>query len=261
MKSIFFCFSFAFIILSCCFFNTQTLHAIEDECDWCRIEQEHTLLYKSTKDTSNANSVYFELPKTYFAKIIDSADNFFKVDYNSIIGFVLKDNVTLVYSKPITPFPADITLTISDIASATVRETPSVNGNLLGIIPNSETAFYYGKTTGEEAISNLGNSWYFVSYYDKDKEIRGYVYAPLTKNLKQIPENNEEVLLTPASANNQNVLISPDLLDAKNLLLIGILIVVSVCLVFVIFVPLKYLKHKQARKISKIPTINNELDF
>ena len=124
----------------------------------------------------------------YISSIYNS---FYKVSYKQEVGYVKKENVTCVYSTPTTPFPVDITFKANDITSISILDTPSVNGNYLGSILCGSYAEFYGEVAGDEAIKNLGNTWFYISYTQNDKQILGYVYAPLTSNLTPIKENLE----------------------------------------------------------------------
>jgi len=256
-NNLFFVFIFS-IILFCEFFQTETIFA--DSTNWCRITEENTYLYNTT-NLSQENNVLFKLPTSYFAIILEDADSFYKVSYKAKVGYVKKENVTRVYSAPTTPFPVDITFKANDITSISILDTPSVNGKYLGSVLNGSYAEFYGETTGDEAIENLGNTWFYMSYTQNGEQILGYVYAPLTSNLTPIKENLEQVSITPVSAIPKQIILSPELLDSNNLLIIGALCLVGIVLLFAIFLPIKKLKNKQNHRVIKLPTDDKDLDF
>ena len=252
---------FVFIFSAIMFFEFFQIEPIfADSLNWCRITEENTYLYKSA-NLEQENNVLFKLPVSYFAIILDDADSFYKVSYKQEVGYVKKENVTCVYSTPTTPFPVDITFKANDITSISILDTPSVNGNYLGSILCGSYAEFYGEVAGDEAIKNLGNTWFYMSYTQNDKQILGYVYAPLTTNLTPIKENLEQVSLTPVSTTPKQIILSPELLDSNNIFIIGALCLVGIILILAIFVPLKKLKYKQNHRVIKVPTNDKDFDF
>ena len=227
----------------------------EEDISWCRITSENTYIYKENP-SSNENSAYFKLPTTYFAQILESADEFYKISFDGIVGFVHKENVTKIYSVPLTPFPEDITFSINNSVQAVMRDYPSTSGQYVGVIPSGLKANFLGQTKGEEAISGLGTTWYFARFTNETETFCGFVYAPLVQNLKEIPENQEEVLLTPVSAKaNESTVLSPELTNGKNILIIISLSFVGILLVLAIFIPIR--KNKRIRKVLPPPKFDD----
>lgn len=252
------------LIIALCFLvfalcpTSQIIFAEEENFEWCRITTDNTMLYKEIP-SSNNESICFSLPTTYFAEILDCADEeYYKVNFNNVVGYVKKENVTKVYSTPLMPFPVDITFCVNSSVQAVIRDIPSTNGEYLGVIPTSKEAIYLGTTTGDEAILGLGTEWFYVRFGDDENNLSGFIYAPLTQNLKEIPENTEEVLLTPAAAEESGFILSPELMDSKTILIIICLCVVGFLLLLAIFLPLK--KKKPVRKIVTPPKFD-DLDF
>ena len=236
--------------------NAEIAHA-ENNTQWCRITTENTILYK-TIPTSENDSCYFTLPTTYFAKVLDCADKYSKISFQDIEGYVLTENITFVYSEPLTPFPENITFQINNSLDAVIKDNPSVNGKYVGTLKNGQTATFFGKILGEEAIAGLGTTWYYMSFDYNGQKLFGYVYAPLTENLTPIKENTEEVLLTPVSTQPSKIVVSPELLDYKNILIIISLCVVGTLLILAIFIPQKK-KHNSQRRVLKQKF--DDLDF
>ena len=250
---------FFMFIIFCLFsiFPTTNIVFAEEDASWCRITGDNAYIHKNIP-SSNNNDVCFKLPKTYFAEILDCADEYFKISFDSIVGYVKSDEVTKVYSTPLMPFPVDITFSVNNSVQAVIFDNPSTSGKRLGVIASNEKANFLGNTSGEEAISGLGNDWLFAKYVSGEQTISGFVYAPLTKNLKDIPPNTEEVLLTPVSAKPAIISISPELTDGKNILIIISLMIVGALLFLAVFIPIR--KNKQTKRVIRPPKFDN-MDF
>ncbi len=252
MKIKFILLSFVLLLFSC--FNSQTIVFAESAPLWCRITKEGTHLFS---DSNLTNEMFF-LPTSYFAYILSYDENTLKVKFSDAVGYVKKEDVTIVYSEPLMPFPEDATCEINSSVFAVIKDAPNTSANTVESIPNNTTVNFLGKTTGQEAISNLGNEWFYVKYNKDNQNYFGYIYAPLTQNLTEIPQNDEEVLLTPVIAKNQNFSLSPELYSGKNILIIACLFFAGILLMLSIVVPMR--KKKQTRRIV-VPPKANDLDF
>jgi len=230
----------------CSFYSTPTtVDALSFQ--YCRITSTSTLLYRTAEQSEELSNIYFELTPTYFVQVLNTENEFYKVYYNGIAGYVLQDSVTPVYSVPTTPFPEGITFEINASASAVIRSIPSVDGNYLGLLPCDAILNYYGKISGVEAITGLGNEWFFVVYTSYEQGvISGYVYAPLTENLTTITDNTEELSTIPTGGIVDEI-ISPELLNVNNLLLIAGLSIGALFLIFILIAPIRKNKREQAK--------------
>lgn len=152
------------------------------------------------KESSKDNGLFL-LEQSYFVKILDANDNvFFKVQYLEFEGYVEKSKVNFVEEFPQEPYLIGITFDIYDIGNVCMRSSPETlqnDSNILCTIKSStKNLMYYGKCTGEEAISGLGNVWYYSGYEDEHGNIfKGYIYAPLTRNLSSISSSLESLTL------------------------------------------------------------------
>ena len=188
----------------------------------------------------------FLLEQSYFVKVVDASnDVFFKVKYMEFDGYVLKSKVGFVEEFPKFPYLASITFDIYDLGNVCMRSSPftkSDDSNILCTLNMStKNVTYFGKCTGEEAIDGLGNVWYFAGYEDENgKLFKGYIYAPLTRNLSSIANSSEN--LTLVSIDNflpvENLLYLN--LSTKNMLII----ITSLPTIFVIYLLTKTSKNK-----------------
>lgn len=144
------------------------------------------------------DSKIFLLEQSYFVKVLQDFDNvYFKVSYLDFEGFVEKSKVSFVEEYPDSPFLSGITFDIYSLGNVCLRSSPYTlndDSNILFTLPqNNKNLLYYGKIAGEEAISGLGNIWYFAAYEDGNNVYKGYVYAPLTTNLSNITTSDQLV--------------------------------------------------------------------
>lgn len=152
------------------------------------------------------SSKLFLLEQSYFVKVVQDFDNrFFCVKYMDFDGYVAKEKIQFVEEYPNFPFLSGITFDTYDIANVCLRsssKTPNDDSNIVCIVPkSSKNLLYYGKTTGEEAIDGLGNIWYFCAYENENGQVfKGYIYAPLTRNLSSITGSAE--IVTPVNLTN-----------------------------------------------------------
>ena len=150
-------------------------------------------LYKQPDKTTGI----FLLEQSYFVKVIDDVDTlFFKVNYLEFEGFVEKSKICFVEEYPNSPYLVGITFDVYDLGNVCMRSTPVTLNNdkniLCTINVSKKDLTYYGKCVGEEAITGLGNVWYYCGYEDEYGNIfKGYIYSPLTRNLSAITNSQE----------------------------------------------------------------------
>ena len=149
----------------------------------------------------NTDSHIFLLEQSYFVKVANVYDNiFFKVEYLEFEGYVEKSKIGFVEEFPKEPYLTGITFDIYDIANVCMRSSPKTiptdNNILCTINVSTKDLTYYGKCVGEEAMQGLGNVWYYAGYQNDDgKVFKGYIYAPLTRNLSAIASSQENLSL------------------------------------------------------------------
>lgn len=155
--------------------------------------------YLYSNPNFDENSKIFLLEESYFVKITaDESNLFFAAKYMEFDGFVPKNKIQFVEEYPEFPYLTGITFDIYDIANVCMRSSPKTfddDKNVVCTIPkSSKNLLYYGKISGEESISGLGNLWYFCAYQDQhDMVHKGYVYSSLTRNLSAITSNQESI--------------------------------------------------------------------
>ena len=152
-------------------------------------------------ESPNENSHLFLLEQSYFVKVVDIYDNvFYKIKYLEFDGYIEKSKVGFVEEYPKEPFLTGITFDIYDLANVCMRSTPKnipTDSNILCTINvSTKDLTYYGKCVGDEAMSGLGNIWYYAAYQDENGKVyKGYIYSPLTRNLSAIASSAENLSL------------------------------------------------------------------
>ena len=196
------------------------------------------------------NAGLFLLEQSYFVKVIDNFDDvFFKVRYLEFEGYVERNKICFAEEYPTSPFLVGITFDIYDLGNVCMRSSPETfdnDKNILCTIPvSTKNLIYYGKCVGEEAIEGLGNIWYYSCFEDAYGNLfKGYVYAPLTRNLSAITNSSENLTLVSIS----NFVPMDSLLylnlSTKNILIL-ITALPTLLFVFLFSVPNKILKRKK----------------
>lgn len=193
------------------------------------------------------NSKWFLLEQSYFIKVTEDFDNvYFKVTYLEFDGFVEKSKVNFVEEYPDTPYLSGITFDIYSLGNVCMRssaKTLTDDSNILCTIPlNTKNILYYGKISGEEAISGLGNIWYYCAYQDGNNNVfKGYIYAPLTTNLSNITTSDQIVTFVDVAGftTMDNLLYLN--LSTKNMLIV-ITALPSIAVVILLMLPSKLAK-------------------
>src|SRR5574344_287913 len=180
-------------------------------------------LFKEAKQDESCR--YFLLEQSYFVKVLNDIDeSFYKVSHLDFNGYVERSKLNFVEEIPEMPYLSGITFDIYDLANVCMRsspKTPNDDSNILcSINVSTKDLLYYGKCSGEEAMSGLGNVWYYSAYQDENgKVFKGYIYSPLTRNISSIASSSENLTFVNISSfvPIENLLYLN--LSAKNMLL------------------------------------------
>ena len=239
---------FLFTFISFCYVPSITFCS---DNNYARIIDNHTYLYKTASDDNNIKNIICILENTYYVEILLIYDeDFYKVSYNGVSGFVLRNKVKKVSSTPLTPFPKDIKMmTINN--NIYLRSTPEKSNNNLSIIPSNCTNLkYIGKAYGEQLDDFRQNLWYYVEY----ENVCGYVYSEYIVSVSDIYPNVEEISFL--NTNDFDEVINP-LSDTSCLALITIMLIPMLLVIFLIYK--KPRKGKYKEKIVKIREFDDRL--
>jgi len=167
---------------------------------FAKIKYNNVFLYESPS-LNSTDTVYCLLQEHYFVKILkEENDLFYLVTYSDLVGYVQKEQVECVAETPSVPYPNHILFYTTGQNNVLLRNQPSTQTeeSILCVLSPNSCLTYYGKIAGEEAVSGLGNIWYYSSYRDAQNKIYfGYVYSPFTHSLSAISENSEDTTLIP----------------------------------------------------------------
>lgn len=182
------------VILIICLLPTLPPVYAEEQY-YARILSEQVYLY-SQPVLGNSN-IMFELPKSYFVRLIDKAENdYYLVEYNGIKGYVKKDSVRATSTTPSNPYLTNVSFRVYADPSRDMRSYPAIDNSLserVTYIPlYSKNIEYIAKTKGQELIPNRTNIWYYCKY-TTDREYYGYVYSDFCDEMSPIYENTEQV--------------------------------------------------------------------
>lgn len=212
---------------------------------YARIENA-TNIYKTTNESNNISNVICIAEKTYFVEIIGDYDVFYRVNYNSINGYVKKTDVKEISTTPHTPYPYNIQIVIG--SNCNLRSSPttksSTNNILSTIYSNEQNLIFVGRIFSEEAIDFGGNTWYYVKYQDK----YGYVYNKYVKSITPIYPNTEEISYIQSNTER----IKNPITHTPSIIIIVILMIPLFATLIILYLPLKQKRKPKPRKSPKI---------
>lgn len=173
-----------------------TVNAAQETELYARVLFDEVYFYKTPNENA-LNNIYFELPKTYFVKLIDKNENFYQAEYLNIVGYVKKDSVQAVLGTPIKPYLNNITFRVYSELSTNLHEAPSQNSTLKTKIPIlTNNIQYISQIEGESLISGRTNIWYYCKFTSENVSYYGYVYSDFCDEMQPILNNTESLEYT-----------------------------------------------------------------
>ncbi len=180
MKKLFFCIFTVFAIIN--FFPTDFAYAESSDVFYAKVQS--TGVYFCSLPSEN--SALFELPYSYFVKVDYVVDDFYKVTYKDLEGYVKKSEVTLMSGQPTSPYA---TATFSMYVATSLYESASTSSTAITSLDTSSTLTYYGIKIGEQ-VQDV-SSWYYASMTTNGQTYHGYVLSAIVALLTTIPTNTE----------------------------------------------------------------------
>lgn len=223
------------------------------EPNYARIIDTRTFLYKTANNDNNTKNIICIMENTYYVEILLTYDeDFYKVNYNGVSGYVLRNQVKKVSQTPTNPYPKDIKmLTINN--NVYLRSTPEKTNNNLSIIPsNCANLRYIGKVYGEQLDDFRDNTWYFVEY----QGVFGYIYSEYLKSVDQIVPNIEE--LSFLNDSDFDDIINP-LSNSTCAIIIAILLAPIMLILFLLYKKPNKKKEKFKEKVVIIKEYDDRL--
>ena len=228
---------------------------------YAQVKEDNVYLYKTNLSTF-LNNAYFEIPKSYFVMLLNNIDEtFYKVQYKSMVGYVLKEKVTPVLEKPVNPYLENVSFRIYAQDGLNLMSSPfaSQTPQVILSLPPLPTLEYFGKINGDEIVEGRGTTWFYCqpnnleSTTTQESKKGGYVYAGFCDNLTPFSENTEKLTPTsnPFDTENQEYLYYlinlPSFLKA---LIISLVCIPALILILLLFKPFKIQKRIKQKKIS-----------
>ena len=226
-------------------FATPTFAFADDErVYYAKITNSATFLCS----TPSENSAVFELPYSYFVKVEYSVDDYYKVSYSGIDGYVKKDKVSLMNGTPQKPYAA---ATFKLFVPYALYSSPNLSSTKIANIDTSITLNFLGNISGQQ-VSSASNIWYYCTYQTAEQSLSGYIFSGVTDYLTQISVNNEtfEVVSEDALSSSQTSEFSTLSTGTKVLLIISIS-VPSLLILYFLIKPNRILNNKSRNRVKK----------
>lgn len=215
------------------------------DCKYARAIDGNVNLYKLSTEDNSIGNILCLVEKTYFVEILSETASDYKVNYNGVVGYVKKDDVTKVSGTPTTPFPTGIQLKLG--SNCNLRSTPttkSVASNVISTLNKNESNItFIGRVFSEEVIDFGGNTWYYVICNGE----KGYIYNQYLKSASPIYPNTEEISEYKAS---DFVAISP-ISTPTNIITIILLFIPCIAILIILYLPIPKLTRKLKTSKSK----------
>lgn len=195
----------------------------------------------------------FEIPYSYFVNVQYGVDDYFKVSYNGVDGFVKKDKVVLMNGTPTKPF-AEATFNVA--IPYELYKSPTSTSTSQGSITTSTNLTYYGTKSGEE-VTDEGNDWYYCSAELDGTTQFGYVYSVFVqrKPTKAISLNTETFEIVSEDILLPNTTQFQSLSTGTKIILIVAIAVPSVLILYFLIKPSRIMqmsKQKQPRSKKNV---------
>ena len=181
-------------------FDFNSLETKAANIFYAKIENDTVYMYSSPND--NFENKLFVLPKTYFVKLINEAnENYYYCSYKDLKGYVKKTDVVAMNGTPAHPYLEGLFRTFS-FDGLGIYSVPQLNNEKhLATIPYlTDNLIYYGFMTGQELVPDKSDQWIYCKY-NSSSEICGYVYSVFCDKVPKEVANNErfEVISNPFS--------------------------------------------------------------
>lgn len=174
---------FLFILIIPFFSSSSQTYAAQEKEYFAKITSNGVFLC----ETPNANSAIFEIPYSYFVKVEYVVDDYFKVSYDNVQGYVKKDKVALMNGTPLNPYAK---ASFKIFVEYKLYQSPYQNSLEVYDLTTNDALKFYGTMTGQP-LTSKSNLWYYCSTVVDGTTFYGYVFSGITDNLTTIPTNGE----------------------------------------------------------------------
>ena len=212
------------------------------------IINDYTCLYRTPEANNDIKNIICVMESTYYVEILHTYnEEYYKVNYNGVSGYVLRKCVKKVNGAPNNPYPSNVKLkTVNN--NIYLRTTPAKTNNTLSIIPAStESLEFVGYVYGEQVDDFRDNIWYYVKYLD----IYGYVYGEYIAEISAIPKNIEQLNFV----NDDYVQVKNPLSNGTCAIIVGVLTLPTMLILLLL-----YKKPKPNKKFKEQVIVVKEYD-
>jgi len=217
---------------------------------YAKIDSNNVYFYSSP--VKNDENKLFEIPNSYYV-ILSASENseYYSAKYADLTGYVLKSSVVPIKEIPNYPFAST---SFRVFSSTNIYQSPSFNSEKLCDINLIKINTYYGVISGEEAISDTTNLWYYCSYTKNEENYTGYVYSYFCDKFQTIEQNNE--VYTPVDYEiftNLDANYSTANLSILSKILIGLGVSIPCLIILIILLRKKSLHSEKPKRIIHRP--------
>jgi len=193
------------------------------------------------------NASLFEIPYSYFVKVSTAVDDYYKVSYNGVDGYVKKDKVSLMNGVPKNPYAK---ATFKVFVPYYLYQNPSQNSSVVAVDTNT-TFTYFGTKSGQQ-VSSASTTWFYASASIDGVTHFGYVYSGVTDYLTTITLNTEsfKVISDKDLSSSPNSELTRLSTGTKIMLIIAIGIP-SILILYFLIKPTKIIQITKSRKQVK----------
>ena len=166
-------------------------YAQEEKQYYAKIMEDNIYMYNEPSE-QNENLI-FEIPKSYFVKLKDNAnENFYLAEYNGVEGYIKKEQVSPMNGTPQIPYATNNFRIFSKEGLELLTAPSYTVGEIITVVPYlTENLLYIGKIYGEIAIPDKSGIWYYAEYKENEQIYQGYLYSVFCDKLATIEENTE----------------------------------------------------------------------
>lgn len=234
---------FLYFLILCGNINISTANAENENQYYAKIQGTNVFLCS----LPNESSAIFEIPYSYFVKVDKTVDDYYKVTYKDIEGYVKKDRVKLMKGTPQSPY-ANATFKI--FVQHNLYESATQNSANILNVDTSSTITYYGTKIGQQVTSS-NNIWYYSSLQSNGKTYYGYIFSGITDYLTNININNESFEVVSDTVLSSGISEFSSLSTNTKIMLIVSISVPSLLILYFLIKPSKIMQISKSRKQSK----------
>lgn len=248
---IFYCFLVVFSSFAANFSHADNFY-------FAKIQKEGVYFYSNPIDSSEY--ALFEVPNTYFVKLLgDENSLFYYAQYSDQFGYVKKSDVVAMDGSPQNPY-ATSSFRIFALEGMGLYSSPSLSTeDEIAQIPYlTDDLVYYGKISGQQAIPDKSNEWYYCKYTSSDT-LYGYVYSVFCDKLTDFADNYEtfNIITSPTFSSS----ITPEGLSTVAMTFIVIGVSIPCIIVIYLLVKPTLFKEKAINNHTKIPKKRRHGDY